>query len=247
MSREQVAEILDRVVAAYASCSSYRDIGERKLTMYSGADENRAVTAEGQFATAYVRPNRFRFDYQGCGPDAASKRERLVMWTQRNRVKAWGRRGAEIQSFLDLEHALHQLSLGSHITSFDSHVSFQLVPRPLLPTGAKTYLTHRFGNSDLIGIEESDGFSCYKLESHLYGIPKWRLWIDTRTYLVRQFEKEVSFSRAAFEQFSDAQLEEIRDRLAAYSLDLPEPGGMRDYLDTFEQTRTVGTLTYRPA
>src|SRR5262245_30622258 len=54
-------DVLDRMAKAYAGCKSYRDSGVVK-TVFIEATGNRTV--EKPFTTAFVRPDRFRFEYK---------------------------------------------------------------------------------------------------------------------------------------------------------------------------------------
>jgi len=235
MSRERVYEILDRVVAAYTQCSSYRDWGTLKSTTCRSLSENGVVTEEGEFSTAYIRPDRFRFDYLTSRSGLPIKSERSVFWTQGNRVKSWRRNGTRTQSFLDIEHALFQLSS-------DSGVSSRFVPRLLLPDGASNFLRERFGDSDFVGIELSEGFDCFKLQFKSTASHVSRVWIDTCTFLVRRLETDTLSTLANFEV---AELEEIRDRMISYGFH-SQFFDKADWYDSFKDSRSILTLNYRP-
>ena len=60
-------QILDHVAKTYADCKSYRDSGVVK-TVFVQQDGNR--TEEKSFTTAFVRPDRYRFEFT----DATGKR-----------------------------------------------------------------------------------------------------------------------------------------------------------------------------
>src|SRR5262245_14319430 len=53
-------DVLDRMAKVYASCKSYGDTGI-VTTVFVEATGNRTV--EKPFKTAFVRPDRFRFEY----------------------------------------------------------------------------------------------------------------------------------------------------------------------------------------
>jgi hypothetical protein len=59
-------EILDKMVAVYASCSSYVDKGQVKTTFFENSGPR---TTKRPFSTAFVRPSRFRFEFEDRGID----------------------------------------------------------------------------------------------------------------------------------------------------------------------------------
>jgi outer membrane lipoprotein-sorting protein len=52
-------EILDRMVEAYSSCKTYQDSGVVKTIFIQNGGER---VVEKRFTTAFVRPDRFRFE-----------------------------------------------------------------------------------------------------------------------------------------------------------------------------------------
>ena len=72
-------EILERVANVYAKCKSYRDSGVVK-TVFIWTDRKRTV--EKPFTTAFVRPDRFRFEYK-------NKARRYIVWRKGNDVQTW--------------------------------------------------------------------------------------------------------------------------------------------------------------
>src|SRR3954462_9452053 len=76
--------LLDRMAEAYGGCKSYHDSGVVK-TVFVQATGNRTV--ERPFTTAFVRPDRFRFEYKEK-PDGAPER-RYVVWRRGKEVQTW--------------------------------------------------------------------------------------------------------------------------------------------------------------
>lgn len=78
------AEILQHLARRYRQCSSYEDAGS-VATTYSGPGV-RFVRLR-RFTTAFVRPDRFRFEFQdveGPGPQS-----RYVIWMASGRTHLW--------------------------------------------------------------------------------------------------------------------------------------------------------------
>src|SRR5262249_45207002 len=67
-------DVLDRMAKAYAGCKSYRDTGVVK-TVFVEATGNRTV--EKPFRTAFVRPDRFRFEYT---EKRGGREDRYIVW-----------------------------------------------------------------------------------------------------------------------------------------------------------------------
>jgi outer membrane lipoprotein-sorting protein len=76
-------DVLDRMAKAYAGCKSYRDSGVVK-TVFIEATGNRDV--EKPFTTAFVRPDRFRFEYK---EEAGGQERRYIVWRKGKEVQTW--------------------------------------------------------------------------------------------------------------------------------------------------------------
>ena len=63
----EVRQILDRMEKAYAECKSYRDSGVIKLVTFLENTVSRQPPIEYSFTTAFVRPDRFRFEIKQRG------------------------------------------------------------------------------------------------------------------------------------------------------------------------------------
>ena len=68
-------EVLDRMAKAYATCATYRDTGTVRVSHLSGGVE---VSSERPFSTAFVRPDRFRFEFT-ARPVAGQAANRYVV------------------------------------------------------------------------------------------------------------------------------------------------------------------------
>jgi hypothetical protein len=74
------SQILARVNATYAQARSYRDEGRVATVLVN--QKNEKQTVERPFATAFERPNRFRFEFVE-NPDSPDILQRFVVWTER--------------------------------------------------------------------------------------------------------------------------------------------------------------------
>jgi outer membrane lipoprotein-sorting protein len=76
-------QILDKMVSLYASCSSYADNGEVKLVFVGGG---RTRIVRKPFSTAFVRPSRFRFEFEVISDSGTQD---YVVWQDGPVVKNW--------------------------------------------------------------------------------------------------------------------------------------------------------------
>jgi hypothetical protein len=76
--------VLLTMARAYGTCLSYRDTGLVRTT-YLKPNGKRTVLKP--FSTAFVRPDRFRFEYRE--PRAQGKQSRCIVWRQRKKVRTW--------------------------------------------------------------------------------------------------------------------------------------------------------------
>ena len=77
-------KVVERMVKTYASCKTYRDSGiVRTVFIQAGRDR----TEEKPFSTAFVRPDRFRFEYKEKKRD--KKEYRYIIWRKGKDVQTW--------------------------------------------------------------------------------------------------------------------------------------------------------------
>lgn len=77
-------QILRSMEKAYASCRSYRDSGEVRTAVVT--DGGRAGSAR-PFATAFVRPGRFRFTF--TDPGLGERSSSYIVWSDGTDVRSW--------------------------------------------------------------------------------------------------------------------------------------------------------------
>jgi outer membrane lipoprotein-sorting protein len=76
--------ILLRMARVYRTCRSYRDSGEVRTTLRIG--EGRAGS-DRPFHTAFVRPDRFRFQF--TDPGLGERSSAYIVWTDGTKVRSW--------------------------------------------------------------------------------------------------------------------------------------------------------------
>ena len=183
--------ILLEMEKTYAGCKSYRDTG--RVTSLILTDGGRAG-GEKPFATAFVRPGRFRFQFTdtGLGGDAA----KYIVWSDGNEVLSWWDRQPGVRHPGSLEDAL------APAAEISGGVSVR-VPALLLPQS--------LGRGPLLVApqrleDEADrGVTCVRIEGKgrktPYLLPSgpnrsvqvldetFTLWIDKATHLLRKVEQ----------------------------------------------------------
>ena len=115
------AQILERMGKAYAGCKTYRDSGAVK-TDFIGADRN--FTSEKPFTTAFVRPDKFRYEFKDTKPNG--RVSRFIAWKDGKDVRLWWdvQPGEKKHDSLDIP-----VAMGTGISGSSAHT----VPALLLP------------------------------------------------------------------------------------------------------------------
>lgn len=201
----EAAEILARMADAYGRCRSYRDAGVVTSTITTGT---RSRTERKPFTTAFIRPDRFKFEFRHRRGD--DHWDQFAVWMENGLAHAWW----SIQDSgcrpdgLDL-----QLAAGTGISGGSAHT----VPRLLLPEEVSGWCLTALRDLARMPEVEVDGRRCLVVVGKHSRLGEHRIYLDAASLLVRQIE----------------QAEQV---LPATSLDIPEsvkesmPPGM------FEQT-----------
>ncbi len=186
--------ILMKVKKAYQSCRSYRDRGEVRTR---GFVEGGSFASSVRFATAFVRPGSFRFEFTATG--FGEREERWVMVWDGQQVLALTP-AAEVRVSPTLAEALDSAFA---ITAGAS----RRVPGMLLPrvVGSGVLLV----SPERIEDELEGGRWCYKVRGQSRATPYERssgsvtvrveeervtLWIDRESWLLRKVEEEAKLS-----------------------------------------------------
>ena len=217
-------DILSAMAGAYTRCRSYRDVGTHTTHMFpNGRAEH---TDEKRFSTAFVRPDRFRFEYRDrFFPHTPEKR--CVTWARGDEVRQWedlGEGATEQGSYPSLREALEVLG------GVSSHLSW-VVPLLLIPgwgNGKPWHLHERVRlDDDSIG-----GVDCYRVQGRFGVRPGhdeecqravredidpnavWNpqvspvtFWIEKERLLLRRFADSGRVMNFRFERLADYQPE----------------------------------------
>ncbi len=175
-------QILQRMGRVYANCKSYSDSGVVS-TVFTSAKGKRTV--KKPFTTAFIRPDRFRFEYTERKSD--NRTYHYIVWRKGKAVRTWWDvhdPAVELPQSLDLALA------GATGVSGGSAHSIPAMLLPMEVSGSRlTNLreTHRLPNAKLSGVE------CFRIEGRKSLSGPIVLWIDTRTLLLRRIYEQTDF------------------------------------------------------
>jgi outer membrane lipoprotein-sorting protein len=173
-------DILLRMANAYATCESYSDFGVVK-TVFFEKDGNRVTTKP--FATAFVRPNHFRYQYE----DQKSEGEALVyiIWANGNEVQTWWDVNPGVQKKRNLESAV---AGATGVSGCSAHN----VPALLLPDRIGGRKLSELSDAKRVEDDKVNGFDCFRIRGK-EGDDVTVLWIDKRSYILRMIKSDTKF------------------------------------------------------
>lgn len=182
--------ILLNLKRAYASCQSYRDRGEVRLT---GAIEGGSFATTIPFSTVFVRGGPFRFELTDRG--LGERESRLILWAEGAVVRAWWEAGGGERRVESLRAALETAAGVSAGAS-------TRVPGLLLPGEGGEGLF--IGAPERLPDGEDRGVPCFRIRGQGKPTPyqlvtgsgavtveaeEITVWIDRATFLLRKVEE----------------------------------------------------------
>ena len=136
--------------------------------------------SQASFRTAFVSPNRFRFEVNGSGKSF------WVVWTDGDVIKTTGSGG-----FLDRSNSLDGALLQLGFPSFSSSL---VVPQLLLPKLLRDAdLLSLISNPTLTGEEKVDGHKAFRIEGILWAQPII-VWVDRERYLILKVSRRLDIN-----------------------------------------------------
>jgi len=197
-------QILDRMAKAYAECKSYRDSGVVK-TVFVEKTGNRTV--EKPFTTAFVRSDRFRFEYK---EKRGNQQSRYIIWSNGKEVLTWW----DVKPGIEKPKSLWLASAGAAGVSSGSA---NRIPALLLPGevwGSPTVITDAKRAED----GKLDKVECFRVEG-IYGNTPITLWIDKQSYLLRRIDQQMKFANFRTEEtttYDPTINEKITDKMLEF-------------------------------
>jgi len=172
-------EIIKRMEEAYANSKSYSDSGVVKNVLIR-TDSTRTV--EKPFATAFIRPDRFRFEFKE--KRQGNRERRFIIY----------RKGKDVQTYWDVDKDLKLESLDRAVAAATgvSSESAITIPAMLLPSEIKWRRAIRFHKPKRIDDDIFDKVDCYRINDLIFGSPA-TFWIDKKAFLLRRVYLEQEF------------------------------------------------------
>lgn len=172
--------ILARSALTYAHCKSYQDTGVVTITYRESLGTR---VEERPFKTAFVRPDRFRFEYRETG--LAGGKRRYIVWRLGSHVQTWWDVQPGVQEKGSLSSAL---SAATGVSGGSAHT----IPALLLPDEVEGRRLTDMTDVKRIADAEVGGVGCFCVEGKYADVSR-TVCIDRKTFLVRRVEFESAF------------------------------------------------------
>jgi len=181
-------QVLDQTIKAYANCKSYRDTGVATDVYHMKSGSTR--TTERPFTTAFVRHDRFRFEFNDRNnvikDPLGDRLGRYIIWSDGKEVQTWWDVKPGIEKPESLSFALGAAFGVSGGTS--STIANLLLPDQT--SGGKLQLI-KFPMGFTLGEEGQLGaHACYQITG-AWGTLPMMVWIDKQSYLVRRIDTQM--------------------------------------------------------
>jgi outer membrane lipoprotein-sorting protein len=186
--------VLEKMAETYRGCRSYRDSGLARTVFFSDRGKR---TVEKPFTTAFVRPDRFRFEYLDRRGD--EEFDRYLVWRSGPDVRTWWDVTPGVETQASLDHALGGAAGVSDLAS-------RRIPELLMPAELGPWWLP--GLVDLQRIEDADveDVRCYRIRGTLERgerAEQVTLWIDRECWLLRRVEEQRRFDDFRTERTTD--------------------------------------------
>jgi hypothetical protein len=187
--------ILLRMAKAYRTCRSYRDTGEVRTTLL--VQDGRAGN-DRPFRTAFVRPERLRFQFTETG--LGERSTTYVVWTEGSEVRSWWDGQPGVRNAGSLQAALGVAAAPSGGSS--TRVPGLLLPRSI-GEGPVVIAAERIQDGS------DRGVPCYRIKGKSQRTPytitqgtqtltvqdeSITLWVDRARLLLRKVEDRKTFT-----------------------------------------------------
>jgi hypothetical protein len=182
------ADLFQNVEAAYAHATSYADHGSvtDAFTTAQGNHSNMKT-----FETAFIRPDRFRFEYRKDG-DATRA---YIIWADHGSVHSrWYVKQNAVEEAPSLMRAIAAATGVSSGTAY-------IVPHLLMPTDLPGASLTAIADARVEGTEFIAGHPCYKVTGTPRNARPRTLYIDAQSYAVRRIVERAHLTPPAGEPF----------------------------------------------
>lgn len=202
--------ILADMAKVYETCTSYRDTGTVKTEFHPIGMGNIKP-----FSTAFVRPDRFRFEFKD-GDGSLSQFRKYIVWRDGKQVKSWWYIGSKEEKKTSLGMAL---AGATGVSGASAHT----IPRLLMAKEVGGWPIYDLKDLSLLDDERVDGRDCFRVSGrHSQGDTKYEILIEKKRLLVLKIRQEsvLKATTAVTETKYDPYInEEIPD--AAFKFNVP--------------------------
>jgi outer membrane lipoprotein-sorting protein len=174
--------ILERIRDVYKRSHSYRDTGAVK-TVFIKTSGNETV--EKRFTTAFIRPDRFRFEYKERRDE--KRDSRYIVWCKGKDVQTWW--DWDLEPLIEKDKSLRLALAGA--TGVSSGAAHN-IPALLLPKKIGGRLLTDLTDVKRIGDMKLGKTECFRVEGEAGGSPT-TLWIDRKSFVVRRIDEQQEF------------------------------------------------------
>jgi hypothetical protein len=186
------ADLLQKVEAAYAHAASYADHGSVTDAFTSAQGNHNNVKT---FGTAFIRPDRFRFEYRKDG-DATRA---YIIWADHGSVHSrWYVKHNAVEEAPSLMRAIAAATGVSSGTAY-------IVPHLLMPNDLSGPSVTALVDARVEGTEFIAGHPCYKVTGTPRDMGPRTLYIDAQSYALRRIVERAHLTASAGEQPFDVE------------------------------------------
>ncbi len=185
-----VEDIIARTVEVYATCNSYQDEGEVESRIVGETRATDSLASANPFATAFVRPDSFRFDYWESGLGPMKMGLHYVAWSEGGKYCYW--------SLLPVGKPETFKSIRTVVTGPTgiSRGSARRIPALLIPS-APLCTEYALLSSEAVGKEP-----CFVLR-RVENDEAETVWIEKSSGLVRQVVEQTIVRRPESSRFPE--------------------------------------------
>ena len=168
--KRTAAQILDAMSRKYQDFKTYRDTGIVKTT-YINPD--RTFSREISFKTAFVRPDRFRFEF------TSDSHDRYIIWRSEQKVKTWW----DLKSSIEDQPSLDMAVAGATGISM---LAANTIPVLLMPSEISSFTLKDL--KEIVRLQDSTcgDSKCILIRGKNHQGDLITLWIESGNLLLRQ-------------------------------------------------------------
>jgi outer membrane lipoprotein-sorting protein len=198
-------EIQNRMIEVYAHCKSYRDSGSVTVIL-KFKDGDTPPTKTSSFRTAFVRPHRFRLDY-----DNHITPGRLIICRREKNIRTWSSVENKTQVYESLDRAIEATTpyVGDAAT----------IPTLLMPKEFRGWSIADSAPADRLPDRKLGNVDCFVIRGEYLDVPAL-YWIDKETFLLRRFDYGVFFKEYSSQEtvtYDPIVNEEIPDDMLKFN------------------------------